>query len=237
MSSNTFTKGNLDTYLKELAKEFRRLNGKQMPAEIVLVGGAAILTNYGFRDMTTDIDAVIHASSSMKEAINHVGDKFHLPIGWLNSDFMHTGSYSPKLDEFSVYYKTFYGVLFVRSVAAEYLIAMKLRSGRKYKNDLSDIIGILAEHKKKGVPITLEQIHTAVFNLYGGWKDFPADSKPFIENAFASGNFEDIYSSIKHEEKNSKDILISFEKDYPNTIKESNINDILKSLKGKRDNN
>lgn len=70
-----------------------------MPTEIMLVGGAAILTNYGFRDMTTDIDAVIHAASSMKGAINRVGDKFHLPNGWLNTDFMRTGSYSPKLDE------------------------------------------------------------------------------------------------------------------------------------------
>ena len=78
MSSENFTKKNLDDYLKELAKEFRKLSGKSMPAEIVLVGGAAILTNYGFRDMTTDIDAVIHAASSMKEAINRVGDKFVL---------------------------------------------------------------------------------------------------------------------------------------------------------------
>lgn len=173
MSSNSFTKENLDTYFKELAKEFRRLNGKSMPAEIVLVGGAAILTNYGFRDMTTDIDAVIHAASSMKDAINMVGDKFDLPNGWLNADFMHTGSYSPKLDEFSVYYKSFYGVLSVRTIAAEYLIAMKLRSGRKYKNDLSDVIGILAEHEKKGTPITLEKIDTAVTNLYGGWMPSP----------------------------------------------------------------
>ena len=106
MSSNSFTKENLDNYLKELAKEFRRINGKSMPAEIVLVGGAAILTNYGFRDMTTDIDAVIHAASSMKDAINRVGDKYDLPNGWLNADFMNTASYLPKLDEYSVYYKT-----------------------------------------------------------------------------------------------------------------------------------
>ena len=76
MSSDVFTKENLDIYLKELAKEFRKLNGKTIPAEIILVGGAAILTNYGFRNMTTDIDAVISASSAMKEAINHVGDKY-----------------------------------------------------------------------------------------------------------------------------------------------------------------
>ena len=80
MSFDGFTREKLDTYLKELAKEFRRLNGKSMPAEIVFVGGAAILTNYGFRDMTTNIDAMIHAASSMKDAINHVGDKFDLPM-------------------------------------------------------------------------------------------------------------------------------------------------------------
>lgn len=48
MSSDNFTKENLDIYLKELAKEFRRLNGRTS-GRIVLVGGAAILTNYGFR--------------------------------------------------------------------------------------------------------------------------------------------------------------------------------------------
>lgn len=234
MSSNSFTKENLDTYLKELAKEFRRLNGKSMPAEIVLVGGAAILTNYGFRDMTTDIDAVIHAASSMKEAINVVGDKFDLPNGWLNADFMRTGSYSPKLDEFSVYYKSFYGVLSVRTIAAEYLIAMKLRSGRKYKNDLSDVIGILAEHEKKGTSITLEKIDAAVTNLYGGWDSFPKDSKSFIEDALKNGDFENVYTSVKNDEIESKDILIGFEKDYTKVAKESNINDILKTLKAKR---
>lgn len=234
MSPNSFTKENLDTYLKELAKEFRRLNGKRVPAEIVLVGGAAILTNYGFRDMTTDIDAIIHAASSMKDAINHVGDKFDLPNGWLNADFMHTGSYSPKLDEFSVYYKSFYGVLSVRTIAAEYLIAMKLRSGRKYKNDLSDVIGILAEHEKKGEPITFVKIDAAVENLYGGWVSFPKDSKSFIEDALKNGDFENIYSSVKNDEIESKDILVDFEQDYAGVAKESNINDILKMLKEKR---
>ena len=50
-----FTKDNIDTYLKELAKEYRKLVGKNVPAEIILIGGASVLVNYGFRDMTTDI--------------------------------------------------------------------------------------------------------------------------------------------------------------------------------------
>lgn len=234
MSSENFTKENLDTYLKELAKEFRKQNGKSAPAELILVGGAAILTNYGFRDMTTDIDAVVHAASSMKDAINRVGDRFHLPNGWLNADFMHTGSYSSKLAEYSVYYKTFYGVLSVRTVSAEYLIAMKLRSGRKYKNDLSDVIGILAEHQKRGTSITPDQIDVAVSNLYGGWDDFPEDSGLFIEDALKTADLDSVYTSVKRGETESKDILVGFEKEYPKVAKESNVDDILKALKEKR---
>lgn len=86
-NTNYFTKENLDEYLKELGREYRRLMGKSMPAEIILIGGAAIIANYGFRDMTTDVDAIIRAASSMKDVINRVGDKFNLPNGWLNARF------------------------------------------------------------------------------------------------------------------------------------------------------
>lgn len=233
-STNYFTKDNLDTYLKALAKEFRKLNGTAMPAEIILIGGAAVLANYGFRNMTTDVDAVIHASSSMKDAINRVGDKFGLPNGWLNTDFTHTGSYSPKLDEVSEYYKTFSNVLRIRTVSAEYLIAMKLRSGRKYKNDRSDIIGILTEHEKRGTSITREKIDAAVQTLYGGWADIPTDAKAFIEDAFRNGNYEEVYVSIREEENRSKDILIGFEQDSPGVTTEANVDDILAALKAKK---
>ena len=233
MSSNTFTKENLDNYLKELAKEYRKLAGKDLPAEIVLVGGAAILTNYGFRNMTTDVDAVIHAASSMKDAINKVGDKFDLPNKWLNTDFMRTGSYSPKLDEVSAYYKKFSNVVTIRVITDEYLIAMKLRSGRKYRNDLSDIIGVLTEHERNNKPITMEMIDNAVEKLYGGWSDFPEDSKPFIETAIENGNFKEIYDSVKAEKKESKEILIDFEKEYENVTNASNVDEILKTLKAK----
>ncbi len=234
MSSNSFTKENLDNYLKELAKEYRKLGGMNTPAEIVLVGGAAILANYGFRDMTTDVDAIVRAASSMKEAIKTVGDKFELPNNWLNKDFMKTSSYSKKLEEVSVHYKSFYNVLAVRTITDEYLIAMKLRSGRKYKNDLSDIIGILADHESNEKPITLDMINEAVKRLYGGWEEFPEDSKQFIENAIKTGGYEEIYQSVKEEEKQSKEMLIEFEEEYKDVANASNVDDILRSLKSKR---
>ncbi len=229
-----FTKENLNTYLKALAKEYRRLNGKTIPAELVLIGGASVLINYGFRGMTTDIDGIIQAASSMKDAINRVGDQFGLPNGWLNSDFSQTGSYTPKLLEYSVYYKTFSNILTIRTVSAEYLIAMKLRSGRQYKNDLSDVLGILAEHEKAGKPITMEQIKRAVDELYGSWSALPKNAADFIENAMNDGRFEALYTEVSEEEKATKTALIGFDQEYPGVTNESNVNDIIQGLRNRR---
>ena len=233
-NQNTFNIENLDLYLKELGKEYRKSSGKGMPAEIILIGGAAILANYGFREMTTDVDAIINAASSMKDAINKVGDKFNLPNGWLNSDFMKTASYTPKLSTYSVHYKEFSNVLQVRTVSAEYLIAMKLMAGRKYKNDLSDIVGILAEHQKRGTPITMDIIKAAVTNLYGSWDKLTLDSRDFIENTMQKGNFEQLYKSVSDEEKKSKEALIEFQQEYPGVTTTENVDSILGNLKKKQ---
>lgn len=229
-----FTKENLNMYLKELAKEFRKLNGTEIPAEIILIGGAAILAQYGFREMTYDIDAVILASTVMKEAANRVGDKFGLPNGWMNMDFKKTKSYSDKLSEVSVYYKTFSNILTVRIVTAEYLIAMKLMSGRQYKNDLSDVAGILWEHQKSGNPIARVAIDRAISLLYKVGAELPVTSRKFIDDLYSGGDYEYVYRKVCESEKQSKEILLDFVKDYPNTIKEENIEFILEKAKQKR---
>jgi hypothetical protein len=228
-----FTRTNLNACLKELAKEFRKLNGTAMPAEIILVGGAAILANYGFREMTYDIDAVIFASSAMKEAVNRVGDKFGLPNGWLNMDFKKTSSFSHKLAQVSVYYRTYSGVLAIRTVAAEYLIAMKLMSGRQYKNDLSDVAGILLEHERNRQPISREAIDKALRVLYKDASELPPDSLKFIDAVFSNGDYELVYKSIRESEKEAREILLDFEQDYPNALNEESIASIIEKARQK----
>ena len=230
-----FTKENIDVYLKEVAKEYRKQAGKKMPAELILIGGASVLINYGFRNMTTDIDAVIQAASAMKEAINHVGDRFGLPNGWLNADFTRTPSYSDKLLQFSVYYKTYSNIVTIRTIAAEYLIAMKLRSGRQYKSDLSDILGVLAEHEKRGTPITMEQIRRAVTELYGSWEALPEPSSAFIRNVMDDGHFEELYAQTVSGEKEVSALLVQFEQDYPGVVRMTNVNEIADTLQKKTD--
>lgn len=233
MPDKAFTKENLDSYLKELAKEFRKRNGTKMPAEIILTGGAAILLHYGFREMTYDIDAIIQASSSMKDAINNVGDRLNLPTGWLNTDFMKTASYSPKLVQYSKYYKTFSNVLRIRFVSAEFLIAMKLMAGRQYKNDLSDVIGILLDEEKTGRKISLSDVETAAAELYGGYEKLPEMSRAFFEKALTATDLSEEYKKIREDEKQNKNVLIAFEKKYPDVLSNDNLADVLKAAREK----
>jgi len=229
-----FTRNNLNEYLKALAKEFRRLNGTKTPAEIVLIGGASILANYGFRELTYDVDAVIVASSAMKEAINNVGDKYNLPSGWLNTDFKRTASYSDKLLAVSAYYRTFSNILQVRTVTAEYLIAMKLMSGRRYKNDISDIYGVLWEHTKAETPITKAAIERAVVELYGDISKLSELSMNLLYSAFEDGNFENLYKQSREDEKEAREALVEFDENCRSELKAENIDAVLEQIKRKR---
>lgn len=225
----------MNHYLRELGKEYRRLTGGRMPAELILIGGASVLINYGFRELTYDVDAMIRASSVMKDAINRVGDRLGLPNGWLNSDFMQTVSYTPRLAQYSKYYKTFSNVLQVRTISAEYLVVMKLMSGRPYKYDRSDIIGILIEQARMGDMITEERIRLAAERLYGGYDRLPESSRSFIETAMQRADLPSMYQDILRQERENKDILVTFEEHYPNTLNEDNLQNILAAARARRD--
>lgn len=229
-----FTKDNLDSYLKELAKEYRKRNGTRMPAEMILVGGASILINYGFRDATYDMDAIIQASGAMKDAINAVEDRLDLPVGWLNTDFVNTNSYTPRLVENSKYYRTFSNILQVRTVSAEYLVAMKMMAGRQYKNDLSDIVGILVEQEERGDALTFDRIKKAVIDLYDSYDIIPDSSHTFIESIYEKEDLKGFYQQCRQLERENKDVLIDFQNNYPGVLNEDNLSNILKSARAKK---
>ena len=235
LSDQPFTKENLDQYLKELAKEFRKRNGKSVPAEIILIGGASVLINYGFREMTYDMDAIINAASSMKDSINYIGDKYNLPNGWMNDDFMRTDSYTPKIAAFSKYYRTYSNVVTFRTVSGEYLIAMKLKSGREYKYDRSDVIGILWEHEKRGEPLTLNRIRQAVADLYGSYDVLTDNVKLFIERALENGDYEKMYNRVRQAEAENKENLLEYQEKKPGVINTDNASDIIAALRRRKE--
>ena len=165
-----FSRQEIDKYLKELAVTYKKMNRRSTGVEIILIGGASVIVNYGFRDITTDIDAIILADSVMKDAIRAVAEKNNLPEDWLNDDFKRSTSFTNKLIQHSEYYRTYANVVEVRTVREEYLIAMKLVAGRNYKRDLSDIVGIVQKIRKNGRAISWSDIDAAMIELYGGWE-------------------------------------------------------------------
>ena len=119
----------------------------------------------------------------------------------------------------------------------EYLIAMKLRSGRQYKNDLSDIIGILAEQKRMGSPITMEQIELAVINLYGGWEGFSEESRLYIQQILAISDYQKAYDAVRNSEIQTSISLVQFLEAYPEMLSQENLQSVIgleTQRKGKR---
>ena len=172
----------------------------------------------------------------MKDAINVVGDRLGLPVGWLNADFVNTDSYTPRLTQYSKYYKTFSNILQIRTVSSEYLVAMKLMAGRQYKNDLSDIVGILIEHEKRGDNLTLERIKKAVMDLYDSYERIPLNSRTFIEAIYEKTDLKAFYEQCKAIELENKDVLLEFQDNYPGVLNGDNLADILKAAREKKQN-
>lgn len=121
----------------------------------------------------------------------------------------------------------------VRSVSGEYLVAMKLMSARQYKNDISDIVGILNEEKDNGNSITLDSIKTAVCNLYGNWNRLPQYSQNLITEIMKNDEYDKLYEQYRIQEKSVKKSLIEFDDKYPAVANEDNISQIIDSLKNK----
>ncbi len=223
-------KDRIDVYLKALANEFKRVTGRKVKAEIVIVGGGSVMLNYDFRMNSVDIDAFNTSEEAIKTASLRVAEKYGLPDDWLNDDFKKTKSYSPKLREHSVYYKTYANVLEFRTVNREYLIAMKMVSGRKYKNDLSDIMGILYHHYLKQDEISLAEIEKAVRDLYGGFDSVSEETRSFVEAAINGRAFIGGYEKQKESERAIKERLIIFQDRYPAVAAPDNIDEIISKL-------
>ena len=199
-----------------------------MTYELILIGGVSIVVNYEFRNSTSDVDCIDVNNILMNDAIIKVAEKYDLPTDWINTDFKITKSYSDKLINYSTYYKTFgNGTLEIRTIKDEYLIAMKLVSGRKYKNNISDIVGIISEIKKER-DISLSEIEKAVIDLYGDMSKVDPFAYSLLKDCL--NNILVNYEEIKKIEKQNKDNLLELDGDI-RFLNDDNINYILEKLK------
>jgi hypothetical protein len=231
----TVDKRSLDHYLNELAKELKRIYGRKIqPVEVVLVGGAAILINYDFRLSTNDVDAWLSSETLMTEAIRQVAQRYGLSNRWLNQDFVRTSSFSPKLRDMSVHYKTFQRILDVRTIQGADLIAMKLNANRHYKNDLSDVVGILMECEQHGKPLTLDTIETSVLTLYGEKKAILPETWEWLETIMKHGNYAQIRHHVASEEVKAQKVLLEAITDHQPLRTEEEAKEVLDRIRKAR---
>ena len=97
------------------------------------------------------------------------------------------------------------------------------------------MLGILAEHEKRGMPLTMEQIKKAVYDLYGNWNALPEKSQRFMEDVMNDGHFDALYQQVSASEQDAHNALLRFEKDYPGVTNEANVDEIIKALQKKKD--
>lgn len=228
MSYKEITKQSLDDYLNRLATYYKKLTGKGAEAELILIGGGAIMVNYSFRQKSTDIDALMYADSTIIQASRRVADEYGLDPYWLNDDLKKTESFTPKLYQYSEYYRTFQHTLKVRTVKREYLIAMKLVSARPYKNDLSDVIGILSESLQAADPVSFVEVDKAMNNLYGGWQKVHPHVVELFKEIIQSDNGYDIqYKKRLELENQRKNIVMTNSIEGFSDIQENYFDDML----------
>ena len=205
--------------LKEFANKYRKY-GKNQHAELIIVGGASILLNYGFRDSTIDIDAVINTASSAKDIILDISQKHGIQDDWLNDDFKYTKSFSKQLSLISDHYCYYNNKeLEIRTVKAEYLIAMKMMSYREFSRDVSDIAGIMIAETEANNHIDFEKITKAITTLYSKNNDMEQNIIDTVRNMcnYDITSLKEFYNNRLKVEDKIKETTISY-------IKDENIN-------------
>lgn len=232
------TKENAYMILKAFAKEYKKQNGNRVPIEIVIVGGGSILLNYDFREHTQDIDILVQSMGTIKDVSCRIADQYNLSDDWLNTDFMHTASYSEKLRRVSKHYCSFNnGNVEFRTVTDEYLIAMKMMAAREYRNDVSDIVGILLSMKSEMKDVDQKLIEDAVTYLYG--ENECRIKKTIREKVFQYVNMsiEELqkeYSALTQIEEQTKQELVEIDEKYQDVVTEKSIDDIIALLRARK---
>ena len=109
-------------------------------------------------------------------------------------------------------------------------------SGRRYKKDLSDIVGILSEQERMGEPLSYQQIDCAVRNLYGEWDNISEYAIQLLKAALDSENLTELFMEQEQEEALSKQAVLRVQKYEKKKVNESNVDAIIQRALSKKKN-
>ena len=190
------SKDNMDLVFQTFSNNIRKIN-KNKKISLYIVGGSAIVSSFEYRLSTMDIDAIYAIDEELTRAIEMTAQELHLPIDWLNQDFIKTPSYSSKLIEVSTILKKYGQNLKIFSLPPRFLIAMKLKSSRPTGGDLDDVVYMIYELRYKNIGIEYKDVIDAYKTLYD---DFSNTYDYFLKKAEEAFNIplEDVTEIIEN---------------------------------------
>lgn len=159
-------KDNIEQYLYDLAKEIKEAGiGLH---RILLVGGAAIALKYQNVRSTVDIDICFQEQNKLYSCCAKVAKVNNLPDDWINADVMHSDSFSYKLFDKAILYKSIGEELEIYVADDLDLYCMKIVGFRP--KDVQDMVLIAPILKKNGityddVKYNFERLYGSVFHL------------------------------------------------------------------------
>lgn len=119
---------NIDIYLSALASELKESGlGRH---KILVVGGAAMALKYRDGRSTVDIDVCIREQNNLYSCCTQVAAKYDLPSDWINTDVMHSNSFSFALFEKAELYRVYDDILEIYVASDIDLYCMKIVSFR-----------------------------------------------------------------------------------------------------------
>lgn len=141
----------------------KKYQAKLQHFKILVVGGSALALKYNYRS-TVDIDADIKFQSEITSSIHEVARINNIPTDWINQDFVKSESYSRRLWEHAIPYKTI-GFIDVFVVSDLDQLCMKLVSGRA--KDKKDALFLSTNVIQQG--ITFSDLTNEFKFLYGDY--------------------------------------------------------------------
>ena len=155
------TKEKMQGYLCRIGDE---LAAKGLVGDLILAGGASMCLVHSARDMTKDIDALYEPKDVINEIAALIAKEDGLDAGWLNDGVKGFITDTARTEEFLSL-----NGLRVATVAPEYLLAMKLVSGRYGEQDYSDARFLMV---KLGIR-TVERAREVVLTYYSPERILP----------------------------------------------------------------
>lgn len=126
---------NIDFYFSMLADELIKTGlGKH---RILVVGGAAMALKFRDGRSTVDIDVCFREQNNLYSCCTQIAEKYNLPADWINTDVMHSDSFSFALFEKAEFYRNYGDILDVYVACDIDLYCMKIVSFRP--KDIQDM--------------------------------------------------------------------------------------------------